>query len=176
MLALAGCAGDPEEPIPVPTSAQTTAPSPTPTPQYTPGLDPEADVQAAIETYEAYVKASNELVLADRATWDPVLELLAEPYRSESVIGYEQLAADGREFEGAALISDISSVEVQPTIVTLHACTDFSERRIHESDGTQVGDDSDYFLKSMNIVLQAEQSSASGWLIAHFGWSELSCD
>ena len=175
MLALAGCAGDPEEPIHVPTSAQTTAPSPTPTPEYTPGLDPEADVQAAIETYEAYVKASNELVLADRATWDPVLELLLDDYRASSLATYEEMAGRGEAFEGDAVILSAEADEVAGTALRIHVCTDFSDALIFDKTGSLIGERSDYGVQSMNVVMQANESVPTGWKIGFFGESDRPC-
>ncbi len=173
LLALAGCTDAPEEPLPIPTSSKTA--EPTPTPEYTPGVDPEADVAAAIKTYEAYVEASNELVLAERATWDPVLDLLAEPYRSESVTNYEGLAESGLSLEGDARVLSTLAAETQPTIIVLAVCTDFSQTRTRDSDGQQVGEDSGYAVRAMNVVFQTDESSDFGWLIYHFGESDAAC-
>lgn len=175
MVALAGCTPAPPEPLPIPTSATASTPSATPTPEYTPGVDPDADVAAAIATYEAYVEASNNLVVSDRDTWDPVLDRLAEPYRSGSLEGYEELASVGEYFDGSAIVLSTKAVEVQPTIIVLHVCTDFTARILRDTEGQQIGADDDYLVKSMSVVFQADAAGELGWLIYHFATSELPC-
>lgn len=171
MLALAGCTSTPDEPLPVPTSA----PSTTPTPDYTPGLDAEADVEAAIKTYEAYVEASNNLVIADRETWDPVLELLLEDYKASSITTYEEMTSRGEEFQGEAVILLAEADEVAGTALRLHVCTDFSENFIVDANGAIVGERPDYRTRSMNVVLQANAEGPYAWKIGFFGESEEPC-
>ena len=146
-----------------------------PNPGYTPGLDPEADVAAAIETYEAYVEASNRIDVSDRETWDPVLDLLAEPYRSGSLSGYAELSEVGQYFDGSAKILSAEPTEVQATIIVLHECTDFSTRFLRGADGEQIGNAADYGVRSMHVVFQADMAQELGWLIYHFAQSDLSC-
>lgn len=171
LIALAGCTSTPDEPLPVPTSASST----TPTPEYTPGLDPEADVEAAIKTYEAYVEASNELVIADRETWEPVLDLLLEDYKASSLATYEEMADRGEAFDGEASVLLAEADEVAGTALRLHVCTDFSQRVVRDGDGALVGEQGDYGTRSMNVVMQATPNVEHGWLIGFFGESERPC-
>lgn len=171
LFALAGCTSTPDEPLPVPTSAPTT----TPTPEYTPGLDPEADVEAAIKTYEAYVEASNELVIADRETWEPVLDLLMEDYKASSIATYEAMAERGEVIDGDSEILLAEADEVAGTALRLHVCTDFSRMVLRDSNGILVGAEPDYGVRSMNVVLEADDEAEHGWRIGFFGESERSC-
>ncbi|GAA2532573.1 hypothetical protein GCM10009860_10630 [Microbacterium mitrae] len=175
MVALAGCTPAPSEPLPIPTSATTSTPSATPTPEYTPGVDPDADVAAAISTYEAYVEANNDVELSDSETWDSVLALLADPYLSDSISSYEELAAAGYKFEGDAQIVSAVATKVQSTIVNLHVCTDFAETMTLDSNGVLIGSAEDYAVKSMNVILQSNDGVQFGWAIVHIGWSDLTC-
>ncbi|MBV0893968.1 hypothetical protein [Microbacterium sp. NC79] len=170
MLALAGCTSTPDEPLPVPTSAPSTTP-----PEYTPGLDAEADVEAAIKTYEAYVEASNNLVIADRETWDPVLELLLEDYKASSITTYEGMAERGEVLEGEATIVSAELDEALGTVLRIHVCTDFSEALIRNADGTLIGSVEDYGVQSMNVVLQADGTAQYSWRIGFFGESDRPC-
>ncbi|GAA2532580.1 hypothetical protein GCM10009860_10640 [Microbacterium mitrae] len=165
LMALAGCVGEPPEQRPVVT----------PTPAYTPGVDPEADVAAAIETYEAYVEASNNLVLADRETWDPVLDLLLEDYRKSSVLSYEQMAENGEVFDGPGKIVSAELEQAYGTVLRIHVCTDFSAALIRDAHGDLIGDISEYGVLSMNVVLQAAEPSPHGWKIGYFGMSDRPC-
>lgn len=165
LIALAGCVGEPPEQRPVVT----------PTPAYTPGVDPEADVAAAIETYEAYVEASNNLVLADRETWDPVLDLLLEDYRASSLAIYEEMAENGEAFRGEARI--LSAVEngVQSSMIRLHVCTDFSAVVVLDSSGTLIARPVGDGIRSMNVVLEPVQGGEARWHIGFFGESDRPC-
>lgn len=175
MVALAGCTPAPPEPLPIPTSATASTPSATPTPEYTPGVDPDADVAAAIATYEAYVEASNNLVVSDRDTWDPVLDLLLDEIKASSLATYEQMAARGEYFDGSATILSADKEETLGTVVRIHVCTDFSEAFIRDQHGDLVGGVTDYGPLSMNVVLRAEGDSNFGWKIGYFGESERPC-
>ena len=174
VMAISGCADAPDSSRPISTS--TLKADPTPTPQVSHGLETHAGtVNAAIETYEAYVSASDDLVIAERATWDAVLDLLADPYLSGSLATYDEFAASGYRFEGEARIVSAVPTKIQQTIVNLHVCTDFSETRMLDSAGNPIGTADDYVIKSMNVILQADDEALLGWKIVHFGYSDLIC-
>lgn len=171
MLALAGCTSTPDEPLPVPTSA----PSTTPTPEYTPGLDAEADVEAAIKTYEAYVEASNNLVIADRETWDPVLELLLDDYKASSITTYEDMLANGESFTGTARVLSTEADGVEKDVLRLHVCTDFSDVFVLDRNGLVVGEPEGDGIRSMNVVFEPVTEGTARWSIGYFGKSDRPC-
>lgn len=175
MVALAGCTPAPSEPLPIPTSATASTPSATPTPAYTPGVDPDADVAAAIAAYEAYVEASNNLVVSDRDTWDPVLDLLLDDYRASSLAIYEEMAANGESFQGEAVILSTEANGVQASILRLHVCTDFSQVLVLNRDGAVIAKPPGDGIRSMNVVLEPVEGSDSLWHIGFFGESTVPC-
>ena len=133
LLALAGCTDAPEEPLPIPTSSKTA--EPTPTPEYTPGVDPEADVAAAIKTYEAYVEAENGLVVSDRSTWDPYLDLLVGEMRDGTLARLTAMAEDGTSLSGETRILSTSLFGQDAQRVVLDVCLDIGDTDIVGKDG-----------------------------------------
>ena len=171
VLMLSGCAVEGEEPLPVPPPNSVT-PSVEPAPEYTPGVDADADVAAAIATYEAYVAASNELVVADRDTWDPVLELTTGRMREASESSFEDMNANGRELQGDAHIASASLAGTQEELIVLDACLDVSDTDVLDSSGESTLDPERASVSWLRVRLVAEDGQDNPWQIEHIAFRE----
>ncbi len=169
LLALAGCTDAPEEPLPIPTSSKTA--EPTPTPEYTPGLDPEADVAAAIKTYEAYVAAGNNVVVADEATWAPVLSLTTGGLRDATEASFEDMRANGRDLKGAAQIASADLAGRESGIIVLDTCLDVSNTDVVASGGVSVLDPDRSPVSSLRVRFVLGEDAAS-WLLDHVAFRD----
>lgn len=134
LLMLAGCASPPSGP----TSNATSTPSATPTPAYTPGVDPDADVAAAIAAYEAYVEAENQVAIADRSTWDPLLDLIVGEMRDGTLETLMSMAEDGTTLTGGALILSAAVAGQDSERVVLDVCLDIGGTDIVGADGASL--------------------------------------
>lgn len=134
LLVFDGCTSPP----PGPTSNATSTPSATPTPAYTPGVDPDADVAAAIAAYEAYVEAENQVAIADRSTWDPLLDLIVGEMRDGTLETLMSMAEDGTTLTGGALILSAAVAGQDSERVVLDVCLDIGSTDIVGADGASL--------------------------------------
>lgn len=165
MVALAGCTPAPPEPLPIPTSATASTPSATPSPAYTPGVDPDADVAAAIATYEAYVAAENGVVIADRETWDPLLDLLVGEMRDGTLDTLTTMAAEGTRLTGAAVILSAVLAGQDTERVVLDVCVDIGGTDIVGADGVSLVSPTREPVSAMRVRVVPVGSDSEQWKV-----------
>lgn len=121
----AGCV-----PAPPASSLTTTRPAPT--------ADPTTVATAAEATYRAYVDATNEVDLADPATFEPVYEWLSGRSLSSSKKAFQKMHRDGLRVTGTSAITRVDVVTGDSGGIEARACLDVSDILLTDSDGNDV--------------------------------------
>lgn len=176
---LSGCAGAEEDPLRVPTKTTAQTPEPTvtltpiPSPSTTPGEDPEADVAAAIETYEAYVDASNNVDVTQETTWQPMLNLLANKLKSSTEGSLSELATAGTQLTGDTKILLAELAGQDANRVVLDVCIDISGTDAIDKNGNSLVDKNREPISPMRVrVIPVGDASSAVWKIDHIAFRD----
>lgn len=149
---MSGCRTDaPVEPDPEPTGFATE----------------EEAFAAAEETYLAYIDASNQIDLADPASFEAVFDWTTGDANAADRKAFSQMHADGWHMEGVTRVPVIEPGAREGDAVTLLVCQDVSDVDVSDSAGDSVVPEDHPDLHAMTIHL-TPAGSATGWLIDRF--------
>lgn len=134
-----------------------------PTPRYTPGANAEADIAAAIETYEAYVAANSATKSSDETTWRPALNFLVGEQRDAQEEGLRSIAQSGYIVGGPTMISNVQGVALGVGEVELTACENYTAVEWFDASGAPIDRGTP---DELSVRVEMQWFENAGWLIS----------
>ncbi|MFK4791822.1 hypothetical protein [Microbacterium sp. ZW T5_56] len=127
-----------------------------------------ADVEAAIAAYVAYVELAQK-VDSGLASIDDLLALSTGIQHSFDRDRYESLQARGLRFEGAPIIALATlslSTPSRSTMIAIDACIDSHDVRMFDRSGNEVAFETPPGVLSVLVTMELDPTSGA-WLVSH---------
>ncbi|MCD2498297.1 MULTISPECIES: hypothetical protein [Microbacterium] len=128
----------------------------------------DADVEAAIASYLAYVDAGNAIVLSDPGTVEQALAFTTGEQREFETDFFSKLIEMGLSMTGASHVSLAVSSESKPPAadqITLDICEAGADVRFYDATGTEWVPPGKKEIQALEAVMVRGDTS-TGWLVS----------
>lgn len=142
-------------------SAAACAPEPTPDPEPTGFTSEKEALEAARETFEGYVEATNKLDFSKPETAEPVYSWLVDDALDSERDSITTAHAEEHRRSGAARITmiDLAEADLRVSSVSLNACLDVSGVEVLDKQGTSLVSSDRVPVQSLLVALVASNTT-----------------
>ncbi|MGO1411067.1 MAG: hypothetical protein ACTHU7_06485 [Microbacterium sp.] len=145
------------------------APETEPDPEPTGFATEEEALEAARETYEGYVEATNGVDLADLETAEPVYGWLTEDALTSARKAYSEAHAEGTTRSGAStvLLFELGSTDLAKPTIAAFGCLDVSKVDVLDANGKSIVSTDRLEVQPVLVELVASDSTPTGLVISN---------
>lgn len=144
------------------------APETEPDPEPTGFATEEEALEAARETYEGYVEATNGVDSQDPTTFEAVYDWLTDDELTEARQVFSEAHADGisRTGNSVSTLAELQQIDLDENHFTLDVCLDVSDVRVFDDEGNSLVDPERSDVQAIRVSLVGSQSTRTGLAIA----------
>ncbi|MGO1630315.1 hypothetical protein [Microbacterium sp. JB110] len=142
--------------------------APEPDPEPTGFATEEEALEAARETYEGYVEATNQLDFSAPATAEPVYEWLTGQALADERKVFTEAHADKLSRAGASSVTlvELATEDIAGSEFAVNACVDVSNVQVFDESGEVLSFEDRPDVQPVLVAVVISESSSSGLLIS----------